>query len=139
MYSEEQYLEDAEDMLRQPIINDQTRERRKKAFQGLAKSYISEEQIKNKGEFLGHFEERGFWGKGYLDVYEKAIIGRAENLRSGKQESFKLGVTWIISAILVEKELYLFLYDDRVYCFKHFKKAEEMEYSISLQVWKQYL
>lgn len=139
MYSEEQYLEDAEGMLRQPIINSQTHEKRKKAFRNLENSYISREQIKNKGEFLGHFEERGFWGKAYLDVYENAIIGRTENLRSGKQENFELGVTWIISAILVEKELYLFLYDDRVYCFKHFKEAEEMEYLISLQVWKQYL
>lgn len=83
MYSEEQYLEDAEDMLRQPIINDQTRERRKKAFQSLAKSYISEEQIKNKGEFLGHFEESGFWGMGNnsftFDQYTR-IVGAGQKI-----------------------------------------------------------
>lgn len=139
MYSEEDYLEDAEDMLRQPIIDNQTHEKRKKAFQNLERYYISEEQLKNKGKLLGHFEEGVFWGKAYLDVYENAIIGRAESLKSGKQENFELGITWIISAILEEKELRLILYNDKVYCLKHFREAEEMEYLISLQVWKQYL
>lgn len=98
----------------------------------MADSYISQEQLDAKGNFLGRYKSRGF-RKAYISIYEKAFIGMAESNRAKKVIDISSGYVCLKNAFAEEGTLYLVMNDEEVYRLRHVKKAEEAAYRINEQ------
>lgn len=108
------------------------RQRGIQAIRNLADIYLSREQLENKGNLLGHYKSKGFF-KAYLDIYEKAVIGRAENIRSGKMEDISWGYARLDWAAVEKRALCLVMNDKTVYRLRHLKNAETIAYMVNNQ------
>lgn len=106
-----------------------------KAVRNLGNFYTSIEQINNKGKLLGHYESTGFL-KTYIDVYERAIIGKAETKGSKKAEDIRWGYACLAEAIVEKGVLYLVMKDEKIYKLRHLKMAEIIAYMINGQKMK---
>ena len=106
-----------------------------KAVRNLADIYASQEQLKNKGNLLGHYKSRGFL-KMYIDIYERAAIGKAESSKTKKSEDFQWGYARLSMAVVESGILYLVMNDENMYRLKHIKEAEKVAYMINEQMFK---
>lgn len=98
----------------------------------LALHYISGDQLKDKGELLGHYRTTGFQ-KTYIDIYEKAIMGKAKSCSTGKVEEIRCGYACLKRAVVEKRILYLLRQDGDVYLLRHLKGAEWIAYLINDQ------
>lgn len=103
-----------------------------KSIRNLADLYTSQEQLSNKGKLLGHYKSTGFL-KTYIDIYERAVIGKAEIKNSKKAEDIRWGYARLEEAIVEDGVLYLLMNDEKVYRLRHLKMAEMIAYTINGQ------
>ncbi len=103
-----------------------------RAFRNYGDLYISGEQLNNKGSLLGHYKSRGFL-RTYIDVYERAIIGKAEFGGGKKTENFRWGFACLKEAVAEDGALYLNMNDGKIYRIRHLKNAELIAYLINGQ------
>lgn len=106
-----------------------------KAVRNLADIYASQEQIGNKGNLLGHYKSKGFL-KTYIDVYERAAIGKAESSKTRKSENFQWGYARLSRAVVEDRILYLVMNDESIYRLRYIKEAEKVAYMINEQMFK---
>ena len=138
------YLEDSEtnDNDMEEILDQQEMmEKRKpskkaiKAVRNLADIYASQEQLGDKGNLLGHYKSIGFL-KTFIDIYERAAIGKAESGKTRKSENFQWGYARLSRAVVENRILYLVMNDESIYRLRHIKEAEKVAYMINEQIFK---
>lgn len=103
-----------------------------KIWRDMATSYLSQEQLADKGSLLGHYKSGGLF-RTYIDVYEKAFIGKAEVAWSKKAVDIRFGYVCLTEALVEKGILYLIMNDDEIYRIKHLKMAEEIAYRMNEQ------
>lgn len=106
-----------------------------KAVRNLADIYASQEQLGNKGNLLGHYKSKGFL-KTYIDIYERAAIGKAESGKTRKSENFQWGYARLSRAVVEDRILYLVMNDESIYKLRYIKEAEKVAYMINEQMFK---
>ncbi len=126
MKQQKDYLNDMEEQLEEKEYP----EKMIKIVQSMANFYISQEQLANKGNLLGHFKSGRFL-KTYIDVYEKAIIGIAEIKRTRKLEHVNKGLACLRQAVVENDILYLIIDDDEIYRIRYLKEPEMVAYLIN--------
>lgn len=126
MKQQKDYLNDMEEQLEEKEYP----EKMIKIVQSMANFYISQEQLANKGNLLGHFKSGRFL-KTYIDVYEKAIIGIAEIKRTRKPEHVNKGLACLRQAVVENDILYLIIDDDEIYRIRYLKEPEMVAYLIN--------
>lgn len=119
---------DAEEMLERQMHS----ERAVRAVRNLADFYTSQAQLVNKGKLLGHYKSAGILST-YIDIYERAAIGKAETENSKKTEEIRWGYACLAGAIVKKGILYLFMNDGKIYKLRHLKMAETIAYMINGQ------
>ena len=124
---EDDYI-DMEDVLEKQELSEQYGKR----IRNLADLFISGEQLANKGNQMGHYKSTGFL-KTYIDVYERAIIGKAEPAGARRVEDISWGYARLAEAIVEDRVLYLILNDESIYRIRHLKMAEMIAYMINGQ------
>lgn len=95
-------------------------------------SFLSQEQLEDKGKLLGHFKSIGFL-RTYIDIYEKAFIGKAEVTWSKKPIDIRFGYACLTEALVEEGILYLIMSDEKIYRLRYLKMAEEVAYRMNEQ------
>lgn len=128
MKQSKDYLNDIEESLEEKNFS----EKMIKSVQSMANFYISQEQLSNKGNQLGHFKSGRFL-KTYIDVYENAIIGMAEIQGKGKPEHVNRGLTCLSQAVVEDGILYLVIDDEKIYRIRYLKEPEMIAYLINKQ------
>lgn len=128
MKQQKDYLNDMEEELEEKEYS----EKMIKAVRSMANFYISQEQLANKGNFLGHFKSGRFL-KTYIDVYEKAIIGVVEIKRTRKPEHINKGLACLRQVVVEDDILYLVIDDDKIYRIRYLKEPEMVAYLINKQ------
>lgn len=98
----------------------------------LADGIISEQQIENKGTLLGHYVSLGFT-RTYIDVYENAVIGKAEIRTSKKPKDICWGYARLARAVVEKGVLYLVMNNKDIYRIRHLKLAEKIAFLINIQ------
>ena len=126
MKQQKDYLNDMEEQLEEKEYP----EKMIKIVQSMANFYISQEQLANKGNLLGHFKSGRFF-KTYIYVYEKAIIGIAEIKRTRKPEHVNKGLACLRQAVVENDILYLIIDDDEIYRIRYLKEPEMVAYLIN--------
>ena len=124
------YLNDMEEELE--LEEKESSEKMIKAVQSMANFIISQEQLSNKGNKLGHFKSSRFL-KTYIDVDEKAIIGMVEIRRKRKPEHINKGLVCLRQAVVEDGILYLVIDDEEVYRVRYLKEPEMIAYLINEQ------
>lgn len=114
------------------LIKQDVPEKVTKAIQALAVYYISDEQLKNKGKLLGHYKSTIFF-RTYIDIYENAVVGEAEERDSRKAVDFCWGYFSVSRAVVKRNVLYLILFNDTIYRIRHLELAEKIAYIINKQ------
>lgn len=128
MKQSKDYLNDMEEELEGKKFSEKT----VKIIQNMADFYISQEQLSNKGNKLGHFKSGRFL-RTYIDVYEKAIIGIAEVRRKRKPEHINMGFVCLRQVIVEDGILYLVTNDEKIYRIRYLKEPEIIAYLINKQ------
>lgn len=106
-----------------------------KSIKNMADFYRSQEQLKNRGNLLGHYKSSGF-SKTYIDVYEQAIIGKVEFNGSKIVKDISFGYVYLVKAVADNTALYLMMSDEKIYRLRHLKMAEMIAYTINGQKMK---
>lgn len=105
-----------------------------KILRNMADSIMSGEQLADKGKFLGRYKSGGIH-RTYIDVYERAFIGRAEISKYGNSKTEKICFGYAcLSEVLVEDGvLYLVMNDENIYRLRHLKLVQEAAYRLNEQ------
>lgn len=128
--TEDEYIEDNYVDIEAELERQEPSERAIRALRNLANFYRSREQLANKGNLLGQYKSEGDL-KTYIDVYEKAIIGKAEINGSKEAEDISFGYACLTDAIVEDGVLYLLMKDRRIYRLRNLKAAETIAYMIN--------
>lgn len=71
----------------------------------------------------------------FIDLYENAIVGKAESNQYKKKKAFSHGIFYFEEAIVEKGVLYLVLFDEKeIYRFKNFKNADIVSYLINERI-----
>ncbi|MDE7341442.1 MAG: hypothetical protein K2N80_12945 [Lachnospiraceae bacterium] len=71
----------------------------------------------------------------YIDIYEKAIVGRAESNYNKKMENISRGIAYIDRALAARGILYLVMFDEKeIYRFKYLENANQISYMINRRI-----
>lgn len=103
-----------------------------KSIKNMADFYRSQEQLKNRGNLLRHYKLSGF-SRTYIDIYEQAIIGKAEFNGSNRAKDISFEYVYLIKAVADNMSLYLMVSDEKIYRLRHLKLAEMIAYMINGQ------
>lgn len=103
-----------------------------KIWRKMGDSYISQEQIATKGSLLGCYKSRGFRNT-YIEVYEKAFIGKVEAAWTRKTVNIRYGYVCLKEAIVEKGALYLIMDDEKIYRLRNIKMSEEAAYRMNEQ------
>lgn len=125
-------MEDNYDDMEEALEKQEISERDGKIIRNMADLIISRDQLANKGNLLGHYQSAGFC-KTYIDVYERAVIGKVEPARTKKAEDIGWGYARLAEAIVEKGVLYFILNDGKFYKIRHLKMAETVAYMINGQ------
>ena len=98
----------------------------------MASSYISQEQLAMKGSLLGYYKSKGFRNT-YIEVYEKAFIGKAEAAWPRKTVDIRYGYFCLKEAIVEKGVLYLIMDNNTIYRLRNIKMAEDAAYRLNEQ------
>lgn len=129
---EENYIDDNYVDMEAVLEKQEFSEKAVKSVRNLSDLYTSQEQLSNKGKLLGHYKSTGFL-KTYIDIYERAVIGKAENNNSKKAEDIRWGYARLAKAIVDGGVLCLVMNDEKIYKLRHLKMAEMVAYMINGQ------
>ena len=94
-------------------------------WRNMADFYLSQEQLADKGNWLGYYKSSGFL-RTYIEVYEKAFVGRAEETWSKKSADIRYGYACLSEAIVKEGILYLIMNDEKIYRLRHLKRRRKL-------------
>ena len=133
MYEEDdmetkEYYDDAE----LALYREENSERFAKIIGEYGARIVSRDQMEDKGRLLGHYRSIGF-RKSYIDVYERAIFGRAEIGLTRKKKEFGCGYAFLSEAVTEGNVLYLFMEDGEVYRLRHMKNVETIAWQICVR------
>lgn len=128
MNKEKDYLVDIDEELEEKKLSEKT----VKAVRRMGNFYLSQEQVENKGNLLGHFKSGRFL-RTYIDVYEKAIVGMAEIITAKRPEEICRGYAYLEKAVVEDGILYLVMNDEKIYRLRYLKEAETIAYLINKQ------
>lgn len=104
-------------------------------WRNMADTYLSQEQLADKGNLLGCYKSSGFL-RTYIEVYERAFIGRVETAGAKKPIDIRYGYACLTEALVEEGTLYLIMNDEKIYRLRYIKKAEEAAYRMNEQRWQ---
>lgn len=103
-----------------------------KIWRNMGDFYLSQEQLADKGNLLGRYKSRRFL-RTYIEIYEKAFIGKAEAVWSKRAVDIRFGYACLTEALVEKGILYLIMNDEKIYRLRYLKMAEEIAYRINEQ------
>ena len=130
MGEEETYI-DYSDM-EEELERDEAPEYVAQIWRNMADFYLSQEQLADKGSLLKCYKSCGL-RRTYIEVYERAVIGKAETAKVRKPQKIGFGYACLKEAIVEKGILYLIVDDHLIYRIRHLKEAEEAAYRINEQ------
>lgn len=125
-------IEDNYDDMEEALERQEVSEKTVRIWRNRANYFLSSEQLSHKGKLLGHYKSTRFL-KTYIDIYERAIIGKAETGGAKKVENISCGYAYLAKAIVENGVLYLLMSDERIYRIRHLKMVEMIGYMINGQ------
>lgn len=125
-------FEESYDDMDAELDRQEVTERCIKSLNNLALSIMSRDQLKDIGSLLGHYKSPGFLGT-YIDVYERAVVGKGEMQGDKKPQEFSFGYVLLERAVVEKRTLYLIRKDDKICRVRHLKSAEKVAYLINEQ------
>lgn len=128
MFQEKDYLVDVDEELEEKKLSEKT----VKSIRKMGNFYLSQDQLINKGNLLGHFKSGRFF-RTYIDVYENAIVGTAEIITSEKPKKINIGYAYLERAVVENGILYLIMCDEEIYRLRYLKEVERIAYLINKQ------
>lgn len=101
-------------------------------LRNLSDFYESQKQLSDKGKLLGHYKSRGLI-RTYIDVYEKAVVGRMRVEGSKKIQDVSWGYACLAEAIVENSVLYFYMNSGKIYRIRYLRRPEIIAYLINGQ------